>query len=342
MLPRNLATLGGLLLVSANLAACGGTPLTPVPTGGAAGGAGASSAVGGNAGGAAGSGLAGSSGFGGATVSPCPAQPPADGASCSHEGLACSWGDDVRGDDCRTGASCTSSHWQVTVPSTAECPPFSDSGACPSDTSGACTENTTCAMANGIQCRCVSCRPNAAICPVGPPAWYCPMPETVAGCPPTTEPNFGIACTAEGAVCTYFSFMCGQRERICSHGIWTPGQVIGCPVSTRRAKKDIHYLSVDEIDATASQALRLRLATYEYKMAPYAGRRHLGFIIEDSPSAPAVDRDGDMVDLYGYASMLVATTQAQQRQIEALQKQVEALNYAVDRMRRSTVRAAGN
>ena len=67
----------------------------------------------------------------------------------------------------------------------------------------------------------------------------------------------------------------------------------------------------------------------DYRAAPLAGRRHLGFVLEDSPSVPAVDRDGDMVDLYGYASMLLATTQAQQRQIEALQKQVDELRRTV-------------
>lgn len=84
----------------------------------------------------------------------------------------------------------------------------------------------------------------------------------------------------------------------------------------------------------ASQTLRLRLATYEYKAAPYAGRRHLGFVIEDSPNVPAVDRDGDMVDLYGYASMLLATTQTQQQQIDALRNQVDVLTAAVKTLSR--------
>ncbi|HEY2729520.1 MAG TPA: hypothetical protein VGK52_06230 [Polyangia bacterium] len=97
-------------------------------------------------------------------------------------------------------------------------------------------------------------------------------------------------------------------------------------------KKDIRYLSAGDVAAMASETLRLRLATYEYKAAPYAGRRHLGFIIEDSPAVPAVDRDGDMVDLYGYTSMLLATTQVQQRQIEGLKNQVEALSRTVERI----------
>lgn len=109
-------------------------------------------------------------------------------------------------------------------------------------------------------------------------------------------------------------------------------------MSSRRVKKDIRYLSPDDVAAMGSETLRLRLATYEYKAAPYAGRRHLGFIIEDSPNVPAVDRDGDMVDLYGYTSMLLATTQAQQRQIEALSKQVESLSRTVQRMSRPSMR----
>jgi Chaperone of endosialidase len=105
-------------------------------------------------------------------------------------------------------------------------------------------------------------------------------------------------------------------------------------MSSRRLKRDIRYLSGDDVAAMASETLRLRLATYEYKAAPYAGRRHLGFIIEDSPSVPAVDRDGDMVDLYGYTSMLLATTKTQQQQIEVLKKRVDELSRTVERISR--------
>jgi hypothetical protein len=126
--------------------------------------------------------------------------------------------------------------------------------------------------------------------------------------------------------------MCGQPVRVCSRGIWAPGQAIGCPQSSRRAKKDIRYLSPEELESVARETLRLHLATYEYKAAPYAGRRHLGFIIEDNPTSPAVDRDGDLVDLYGYTSMLLATTQAQQQQIRELQQQLEALGHTVERL----------
>jgi len=63
---------------------------------------------------------------------------------------------------------------------------------------------------------------------------------------------------------------------------------------------------------------RRKLATYEYRDPALAGKRHLGFIIEDVPGSPAVERDGNMVDLYGYASMSVAAVQAQGEEIAKL------------------------
>ena len=323
---KPVAILGGLLICSATVVQCGGTPLhAPTADGSSSGGAGGSSG---------GGGMGGTAGH----VSPCPAEPPQDGAACSQEGLTCGWGDDVRGDSCRTLGACSAGRWKVTLPNTTFCTPLQAIGACPTDLTGACTLDTTCVKSDGNACRCTSCRPTAPLCGAGPPSWYCPQPVTIAGCPPT-PPNFGEACGVEGVECAYFDFECGVPDRVCTHGIWTPGQTIGCPQSSRRAKKDIRYLSDENLDALAAQTLRLRLATYEYRSAPYAGRRHLGFIIEDSPTVPAVDRDGDMVDLYGYTSMLLATTQTQQKQIESLQKQVEELSQAVARLSRSRARA---
>jgi hypothetical protein len=71
--------------------------------------------------------------------------------------------------------------------------------------------------------------------------------------------------------------------------------------------------------------LRFKLATYEYRDPALAGKRHLGFIIEDVPGSPAVERDGTMVDLYGYASMLVAAMQEQSGEIARLRAEVRAL-----------------
>ena len=73
----------------------------------------------------------------------------------------------------------------------------------------------------------------------------------------------------------------------------------------------------------ATRTLATRLATYEYKSQDHS--RHLGFIIEDDPSSPAVLRGQDRVDLYGYASMAVATLQVQEREIVQLRREVEDL-----------------
>lgn len=278
------------------------------------------------------------------TFTPCPTAAPPNGSACSTRGLVCGYGDDIRGDICRTIATCSAQQWKISAPDAVACPPLPEVGACPADLKGsACAESSTCTQVDGNICFCTNCPLNLMSCMrwpggpggtggVGPPTWYCPAPSTVTGCP-LPQPNVGEACPTEGVNCSYDQFVCGQPEKVCSHGVWVSGSATMCPVSTRRAKKDIHYLSSDEIDALARSALDLRLATYEYRSAPYAGRRHLGFIIEDSPDAVAVDRDRDIVDLYGYTSMLLGTVQRQQRDIVLLRRQVEALSRTILRPR---------
>jgi hypothetical protein len=259
----------------------------------------------------------------------CPSQMPPNGAACADNGLTCGFGDDVRGQAFRAVAVCVSSAWQVKTPDPTACPPLRNDGACLADLSGACDQDAICSKANGDVCRCTRCPPTAPLCQPSP-QWYCAAPVTTAGCP-ATPPNLGTPCDVAGVMCAYLQ-ECGQPVKVCSDGVWTPGQVLGCPVSTRRVKKDIRYLSTSEVAATAAEALKLRLATYEYKGAPYSGRRHLGFIIEDSPNAPAVDRDGDLVDLYGYSSMLLATAQAQEREIQRLEELVRLLKASLEQL----------
>lgn len=100
-------------------------------------------------------------------------------------------------------------------------------------------------------------------------------------------------------------------------------------VSRRELKKDIDYVTDEEREALAQEALSIPLATYRYKVQPDDAKKHLGFIIDDQPeSSPAVQADRMHVDEYGYTSMLLATVQEQQRQIDALNKKVEALEHA--------------
>jgi hypothetical protein len=96
-------------------------------------------------------------------------------------------------------------------------------------------------------------------------------------------------------------------------------------VSARRAKKNIVYLGAAERERIARDLAAFKLATYEYRDPALAGTRHLGFIIDDVPDSPAVDRDGNMVDLYGYASMLVAAVQAQGEEIAKLKAELARL-----------------
>lgn len=290
-------------------------------TGVTAGGAG--TGKGGNGGAGAAPGTAGKAGV------LCPEQAPAAASSCSPNGLKCEYGDDVRGEACRTSAVCTASTWQVVAPNPSGCPALQNVGACPTPATDACEQDTSCAKPDGTVCRCTNCPPSAPLCGVTA-AWYCPTPNPSAGCP-STPPNLGTACDMDGVECGYLQ-ECDQPTKVCSGGVWSAGQILGCPRSTRRAKQDIHYLSAQEVEATAAQTLRLRLATYEYKAAPKTGR-HLGFIIEDSPNNPAVDRDGNLVDLYGYTSMLLATTQAQQQKILELEQKLGDLTKTVERLR---------
>jgi hypothetical protein len=98
------------------------------------------------------------------------------------------------------------------------------------------------------------------------------------------------------------------------------------PISRREFKTDIDYIDDAERASLADQALETRLAEYRYKTEPEDAKRHLGFIIDDMPaSSPAVQADQTHVDLYGYTTMLLATVQEQQKQIDELKKQVDAL-----------------
>lgn len=117
---------------------------------------------------------------------------------------------------------------------------------------------------------------------------------------------------------------CGNEQ--CQQSSSTGG--INClgPISKREFKTDISYVDDAEREGLAEQALQTHLAEYRYKTEPDGAKRHLGFIIDDMPpSSPAVGGDETHVDLYGYTSMLLATVQEQQKQIDELKKQVDQL-----------------
>jgi len=96
-----------------------------------------------------------------------------------------------------------------------------------------------------------------------------------------------------------------------------------------RYKKDIRYLSQEELRATARDLLALPLADFRYREGD--GRKHLGFMIDGHESLACVD--GDRVDLYGYASMAVAAVQVQAAEIAELRAELATLRKELRKRR---------
>jgi hypothetical protein len=141
-----------------------------------------------------------------------------------------------------------------------------------------------------------------------------------SGQPLCTTQREGDACTVDGQTCDPQNF-CNQLL-VCASSDPTlfPNR---CPKSRRRYKNDIHYLAPAELARYREELMAMKLATWRYKHDP--AKEHLGFIIDDNEDLAAVDANRDVVDLYGYTSMAVATIQLQARQIEALEREVAAM-----------------
>lgn len=145
-------------------------------------------------------------------------------------------------------------------------------------------------------------------------------PEGVAPC--TAEQLEGNPCDTEGATCDPMSdcnalLICATKDPKQNEG--------GCPISRAKFKTDIEYLAPADLAQYATDLQSLRLATYRYRSAPADAPARLGIILEDNEQGIWVDARHDRVDLYGYASLAIATLQLQQRQIAALQAEVERL-----------------
>jgi hypothetical protein len=136
----------------------------------------------------------------------------------------------------------------------------------------------------------------------------------------------GGACPALGSSCTTQSETCGTRTpancgviEVCD-----THQPTMCPRSSSKYKDNVEYLDDARLAGLHDQTMRVRLATYNYKSTVDDPKpKHLGFIIEDNPQSPAVDRSGERVDMYGYLSMVVAAMQVQEKEIAALRRELE-------------------
>ena len=150
--------------------------------------------------------------------------------------------------------------------------------------------------------------------------------EATPGVPLCTTEKVGDGCTTAGEKCDGKAG-CGQFV-LCAA---TDPVLEGCPKSRASYKSDIRYVDDSERRRLATELLDTRLATYRYTAAGAQGRRHLGFLIDDQPRSPAVDARRDMVDLYGYLSLNVATLQEQQKQIEAMRAELRQLRAECSR-----------
>lgn len=266
---------------------------------------------------------------GACATTPCPSDlSQINGWPCT-EGLTCQYGTDPR-PTCNPSATCTNGAWATTLPDCAALPPVTCPATRDEAAGQACpTQGAYCSYGD-LNCECTNCSSGPVSLCSGSPTWHCASPNADAACP-AGMPQLGTTCTTEGKTCTY---ACGAGNgRVCKQGAWYSANGGACPVSSRRAKKDILYVSDADRRRIAEDALRLKLATYEYRDPALAGTRHLGFIIEDVPGSPAVDRDGNMVDLYGYASMLVAAVQEQAREIAALKAELARIRHTSAKLR---------
>lgn len=177
-----------------------------------------------------------------------------------------------------------------------------------------------------------SCEKATTSCTATPLRWYegCGTPVCYAEYPPDSTPKcegsqqLGNPCQNEGQLCDA-GFSCGAKM-ICAKE-----KPVACPKSQRKVKRSISYLSESDLQRYYKELLGTRLATYEYKNAKVIGTRHLGFIIDDTPTqSMMVNGKRERVDLYGYTSMTVAGLKVQAQQLKAMQTRLDSLARQVD------------
>ena len=136
---------------------------------------------------------------------------------------------------------------------------------------------------------------------------------------PTCTVAPGTSCVEPGASCLMGSDCHGPIRLTCQ------AAPTNCPVSRISYKRDIAYLTPEQLARMRDELLTLPLATYRYKADGPTARSHLGFMIDGHESLIAVDAAHDQVDLYSYASMAVAALKVQAEQIDRLEKEVAEL-----------------
>jgi len=154
------------------------------------------------------------------------------------------------------------------------------------------------------------------------------------------KPKKGVGlCTTEkaGVACTSTDSKCDPKNQcnailICAEKDPKQGPS-GCPISARRFKTAIHYLTAAAEANLRDELLRLPLATWRYRRSVRT-RRSLGFILEDAPALPATDLGRERVDLYALSTMAIAAVKTQQREMREMRRQTAALRRETAELRK--------
>lgn len=189
-------------------------------------------------------------------------------------------------------------------------------------------QTLSCIGANicGYPCTCVPSKDGGAGTDGGTLLWYSTCGDVVcrghqpSTLPPCTTEKVGAACPKEGLACDPGSAC--NNHIVCAA---SDPKMHGCPISSQRWKSDIRYLDAQELRARYEELRQMKLATYRYTQAGPQAPRHLGFILEDQPQSASVDRERDMVDLYGFTSLAVAAVQVQAQELAELKRQIAEL-----------------
>lgn len=149
------------------------------------------------------------------------------------------------------------------------------------------------------------------------------------GVAPCTDEEEGDACSVAGATCDPVNDC--NADLVCATEDPRPAE--GCPISLAAMKREVAYLTREDVDSLRDELVTLRLATWRYRTDPAGSPERLGFVIDDvqgtAAGSFAVLPRGDQVDVYGLASLAVAALQAQQREIDVLRAEVRELRGAV-------------
>jgi hypothetical protein len=147
------------------------------------------------------------------------------------------------------------------------------------------------------------------------------------GVPLCTDETEGDPCADDTLQCDFESdcnalLVCAEDDPTAQTG--------GCPISRIAHKTEVNYLDDDALRAMANRALSTRLATWRYRWEEQGHKPHVGFMIDDDPTSPAVRADGEHVDLYGYTSLSLAAVQAQQAEIDEIRVELTKLRSQLE------------